>query len=119
MEVTAVTKFARLSALKARDFAREVQGLPVAEALKLTQFSPRKGAALIGKTLKSALANAQHNAELAVDTLRVKTAVVEEGPGMKRFWPRARGGVRPVRKRMCHVRIVLSDGQSETAGTNA
>jgi len=120
MEVMAITKFARLSASKARDYAREVQGLPVAEALKRTQFSPRKAAALIGKTLKSAVANAQHNAELAVDTLKVKTAVVEEGPAMKRYWPRARGSARPVRKRMCHVRIVLSDGRDPApAATDA
>lgn len=115
MEVTAVTKFARLSPQKARDLARKMQGLPVAAALKVTDFSPRKAAALIGKTLKSAIANAENNAKLAVDELTVKEAVVEEGPRLKRYWSRARGGVSPVVKRMCHIRIVLTDGQESDA----
>ena len=104
MEVTARTKFARLSPSKARDLARKMQGLPVADALKITDFSARKAAGLIGKTLK-----------LAVDELTVKEAVIEEGPRMKRYWSRARGGIRPVKKRMCHIKIVLTDGQESDA----
>ncbi|NQU41061.1 MAG: 50S ribosomal protein L22 [Lentisphaerae bacterium] len=115
MEVIAITKFARLSPLKARDLARKVQGLSVADALRVTDFSPRKAAALIGKTLKSAIANAENNAHLAVDELVVKEAVVQEGPRMKRYWSRARGSMRPVLKRMCHIRIVLTDGQESDA----
>ncbi|MBL7076880.1 MAG: 50S ribosomal protein L22 [Kiritimatiellae bacterium] len=115
MEVTARTKFARLSPTKARDLARKMQGLPVADALKITDFSARKAAAMIGKTLKSAIANAENNAKLAVDELTVKEAVVEEGPRMKRYWSRARGGIRPVKKRMCHIKIVLTDGRESDA----
>ncbi len=115
MEVTAVTKFARLSPTKARDLVRRMQGLPVAEALQVTDFSARKAATLIGKTLKSAIANAENNAKLAVDELVVKEAVVEEGPRMKRYWSRARGGIRPIRKRMCHIKIVLTDGEQSDA----
>jgi large subunit ribosomal protein L22 len=115
MEVKAVTRFARLSPTKARDLARKMQGLPVADALKVTDFSARKAAALLGKTLKSAIANAENNAKLAVDELTVKEAVVEEGPRMKRFWSRARGSIRPVVKRMCHIKIVLTDGQETDA----
>ena len=115
MEITAITKFARMSPLKARDLARKVQGLPVADALRITDFSPRKAAGLIGKTLKSAIANAENNAHLAVDELTVKMAVVEEGPRMKRYWSRARGSMRPVLKRMCHIKIVLTDGQESDA----
>ena len=115
MEVAAITKFARLSPSKARDLTRKMQGLPVAEALKVTAFSPRKAAAMIGKTLKSTIANAENNAKLAVDELTVKEAVVEEGPRMKRYWSRARGGIRPVVKRMCHIKIVLTDGQETDA----
>ena len=111
MEVTAVTKFARLSPSKARDLARHLQGLPVAEALKITQFSPRKAARLLGKTLKSAIANAENNDDLAVEDLKVKMAIVDEGPRMRRFWPRARGSVSPIAKRMCHIKIVLTDGE--------
>jgi large subunit ribosomal protein L22 len=111
MDVTASAKFVRLSPSKGRDLARKLNGLPVAEALRLTEFSPRKAATFLGKTIKSAIANAENNANLAVDELKVKSATIEEGPRMRRFWPRARGGVSPVRKRMCHVRIVLTDGK--------
>ena len=111
MDVTATARFVRLSPLKARDLARRLSGLPVSEALKVTELSPRKAAALIGKTLKSAISNAENNADLQVDALRVKTAVVDEGPRMKRHWPRARGSASPIQKRMCHIRVVLTDGK--------
>lgn len=114
MDITAKSKFVRLSPRKARDFARRVQGLSAGDALKITEFGTRKAARLIGKTLKSAIANAENNANLSVEELTVKTAVVEEGPRMKRYWPRARGGVSRIKKRMSHIRVVLTDGkQSE------
>ncbi len=109
MQVQAVTKFVRLSPTKARDMAGRLRGLSVAEALRVTTISERKAALAIGKTLKSALANAETNADLTVDSLRVKDATVDEGPALKRFWPRARGMVSPVRKRTCHIKIVLTD----------
>ena len=115
MDVRATTRFLRLSPLKARDLIRRVKGLPVDEALRVTQFSSRKAAGLIGKTLKSAIANAEKNAKLNVDELRVKQAVIEEGPRLKRYWPRARGTVRPIQRRTCHIRIVLTDGREEPA----
>lgn len=111
MDVIAQTRFVRLSPLKARDLARRIQGRPVAEALDITGFSDRKAGRLLGKTLKSAIANAENNAKLSVDDLKVKKAVVDEGPKIKRHWPRARGGVRPVRRRMAHLTVVLSDGK--------
>jgi large subunit ribosomal protein L22 len=111
MDISATARFVRLSPSKARDLARKLQGLPVADALKITELSPRKAAALIGKTLKSAMSNAENNADLRPDGLRVKTAVIDEGPRLKRHWPRARGSVRPILKRMCHIRIVLTDGK--------
>ena len=113
MEVKSLYKYARVSPLKARDVAREIQGLPVSAALDILNFTPRKAAFLIGKTLKSAIANAENNAKLDVDDLVVKEAVVGEGPRMKRHWPRARGMVSPVMKRLCHIKVVLSDGKAD------
>jgi large subunit ribosomal protein L22 len=110
MEVAATMRFARMSASKGRLMAAKIQGLTASEALKLTEFKGRKSTTLIGKTLRSAIANAENNAKLAVESLRVKEAVVNEGPRMKRFWPRARGSAGPVLKRTCHVRIILTDG---------
>lgn len=109
MDIRAVSRRVRLSPTKARDFARAIQGKPVAEALRMTTLSERKAAFQIGKTLKSAIANAENNADLDVESLWVKEAVVDEGPRMKRFWPRARGMVRHIVKKTCHIKIVLTD----------
>lgn len=109
MDVTSTYKFARISARKARDVAREIQGLPVSAAVDLLNFTPRKGADLFGKTLKAALADAENNFELAVDGLYVKSAVVGEGPTFKRFKARARGSAASIRKRTSHITVVLSD----------
>ncbi len=109
MEVQAVTKFVRMSPTKARDLARSLKGLSVSEALNITTIGERKAAFMIGKTLKSAVANAENNEDLDVDDLVVKEAIIDVGPTMKRFWPRARGMVSPIKRRMCHVKIVLTD----------
>jgi len=109
MDIRAISRRVRLSPTKARDFARAIQGKPVEEALRMTTISERKAAFQIGKTLKSAIANAENNADLEVDSLWVKEAVVDEGPRMKRYWPRARGMVRHIVKKTCHIKIVLTD----------
>jgi large subunit ribosomal protein L22 len=109
MEVTALTKFQRISPKKAREVARELQGLPANEALDLLKFIPRKGARMLYKTLHSAIANAENNHDLSSDDLIVKSAIVEEGPAMKRFKPVARGSAHPIRKRTSHLRIILAE----------
>jgi large subunit ribosomal protein L22 len=113
MEVQAVTKYVRISPSKARDLARAIQGLSVPEALKIATFSERKGAFQIAKTLKSAIANAENNAQLSADALYVREAVVETGPHIKRWWPRARGMVSPVLKRTSHIKITLTDEKTK------
>ncbi len=113
MDVVSTYKFARISARKARDVAREIQGLPVNEALDILAFTPRKGAELFEKTMKTALADAEHNFELDVDRLIVKEATVGEGPTFKRFKPRARGSASGIRKRTAHIRVVLTDEVEE------
>lgn len=109
MEVLSVYRGARISAFKARELTREIQGLAASAALDLIAFSPKKAALLVGKTLKSAIANAENNNELRVDALVVKEATVGEGPTMKRSKSRARGSSSMIRKRTAHIRIVLSD----------
>ena len=99
-----------MSASKGRDLARAVQGKSVAEALRITEFSPRKAATVLGKTLKSAMANARNNRHVDVDDLKVKLAVFDEGVRMRRHWPRARGSASPIARRLCHVKVVLTDG---------
>ena len=109
MEVLSVYRGAKISAFKARELTREIQGLAASAALDLIAFSPKKAALLVGKTLKSAIANAENNNELKVDTLVVKEATVGEGPTSKRSKSRARGSSSQIRKRTAHIRIVLSD----------
>jgi large subunit ribosomal protein L22 len=109
MEVRSIYRYAKISPFKVREVTREIQGLPVSAALDIVAFSPKKAAALINKTLKSAVANAENNANLKVDGLVVKEAIVGEGPTMKRMMPRARGSGSRILKRSSHIRIVLTD----------
>src|SRR5437588_6815474 len=109
MEVRATYKYAKISPFKAREITREIQGLPVSAALDIVAYSPKKAATLVNKTLKSAVANAENNANLKVDGLVVKEAIVGEGPTMKRMMARARGSGSRILKRTSHIRIVLSD----------
>jgi large subunit ribosomal protein L22 len=109
MEVKASYRSARMSAFKVRDVTREIQGKPVAAALDVVAFSPKKAAFLVQKTLKSAIANAENNHNLRADKLVVKEAVAGEGVTIKRFIPKARGSAGAIRKRTCHIYITLSD----------
>lgn len=113
MEIRATHRYARISALKARDVAREVTGMAVSDALDVIRFTPKKAAYLIGKTLKSAIANAEANHDISADLLVVKSATVNEGPALKRWSPAARGGASPIRKRTSHIFIVLTDEGGE------
>ena len=109
MQVKSIYRGAHISAFKCREVTREIQGLPVAAALDLLAFTPKKAAGLVAKTLKSAIANAENNNNLRADKLVVQEAVVGEGPTLKRFQPKARGSAGPIRKRTSHIRIIVTD----------
>jgi large subunit ribosomal protein L22 len=113
MEVKAIAKYVRISDLKAREVAREIQGLPVSEALSLLNFVPKKAALLYGKTLRSAVANAENNHELEADDLYIKSATATKGPMLKRIMPRARGSAAGIKKRMSHLTLVLAQIEKE------
>ena len=113
MEVRSVYRYARISPKKARDVAREIQGLPVSDAIDTLNFTPKKAAFLIGKTLKSAVANAENNHDLAADNLHVKEANISDGPSFRRFKPRARGSASAIKKRTSHIYIILTDEVEE------
>jgi large subunit ribosomal protein L22 len=115
MEVRSIHRYARISAFKAREVTREIQGLPVSAALDVLAFTPKKAAILVNQTLKSAIANAENNANLKVDALVVKEAVVGEGPTFKRMKTRARGSGSQILKRTSHIRIILTDEKPEKA----
>lgn len=98
-----------MSAQKMREVVRQIQGLPALQAQAVLQFVPRKGARLVAKTLKSAIANAENNNKLKPETLRVKEAVAGTATTLKRFQPKARGSAGPILKRRCHIKITVSD----------
>jgi len=109
MEVQAITKNIRMSAQKMREVVRQIQGMPALQAQAVLAVVPRKGARFVAKTLQSAIANAEHNKNAKVESLRVKEAVAGTASTLRRFTPKARGSAGPILKRNCHIKIVLSD----------
>ncbi len=109
-------KNVRMSAQKMREVVRQIQGLPAANAQAALAAVPRKGARVVAKTLKSAIANAEdlkeHKKEyngMRTDRLVIKEAVAQTAATFRRFSPKARGSAGPILKRSCHIKIVLSD----------
>jgi large subunit ribosomal protein L22 len=103
----AQAKWVRTSARKARLVLDHIRGRSVPEARTILAFTTRDVATDIEKVLRSAVANAEANHGLDGDDLVVEAAFADEGPTLKRWKPRARGRVNRIRKRMCHVTIVL------------
>jgi large subunit ribosomal protein L22 len=108
-------RFARFSASKARAVLDLVRGLPVSEAAEVLQFTERGPSVVIAKVLASAIANAEHNDELDGDSLYVSACYADEGPTLKRWRPRARGRATRIRKRTCHITIIVSPMPDEMA----
>ena len=119
MQVKSVYKYARMSAQKAREVTRAITGMPVSQALSVLDFTPKKAAFLIGKTLRSAIANAENNHELDTESLIVKSAVATDGPALKRIMPRARGSAAPIKKRMCHITVIVAPKEEAPAAEDA
>ena len=109
MRVSAKLSYAPISAQKCRLVANVVRGKSVGSALQTLNFMPKKGAAILKKVLESAIANAEHNFALDRDELFVAEAYADEGPTLKRWRPRARGRATQIRKRTCHITIVVAD----------
>jgi len=108
-------RFARFSASKARAVLDLVRGLPVNDAAQVLQFTERGPSVVISKVLASAIANAEHNDELDGDALYVAACYADEGPTLKRWRPRARGRATRIRKRTCHITIIVAPMPDEMA----
>ena len=109
MEVRAVTRYVRISPRKARLVTELIKGKPVEEALTILRFVPKKAARLVDKTLRSALANAEQNPNIDVDTLYIKRIFVDGGPTMKRWRARAMGRATNILKRSSHITVILDE----------
>ena len=108
METRATTRFARLTAQKARLIVDLIRGKQVEAALSILEYTPKRGAKTVLKTLRSAVANAETTKQADVDTLYVKRVFVDEGPTAKRFVSRAHGRATPVFKRTSHITIKVA-----------
>ena len=109
MEVKAVTRYVRIAPRKARLVTELIKGKPVEEALTILRFVPKKAARLVDKTLRSALANAEQNPNIDVDTLYIKRIFVDGGPTMKRWRARAMGRATKIIKRTSHITVILDE----------
>ena len=112
MEARAIARHVRMSPRKVRLVVDQIRGKPVNEAYALLQFSKKGAAEPVGKTLRSAVANAQvksqdEGAVLDVDELIVREAFVDEGPTLRRWRARAQGRASPIRKRTSHITVVV------------
>jgi large subunit ribosomal protein L22 len=101
-------RYARVSAYKVREVLDLVRGQTAERAQEILQFCERDAATLVGKVLKSAIANAEHNDAINPEELYVSACYADEGPTLKRWRPRARGRATRIRKRTCHVTVIVS-----------
>ncbi len=104
----AVLRHSRMSAFKAREVLDLIRGVDYVRAAEILESSERGAAEPIGKLLRSAAANAENNDELDPEELYVSACYADEGTTLKRWRPRARGRATRIRKRTCHVTIILS-----------
>jgi large subunit ribosomal protein L22 len=113
MESKAILRFVRVSARKARLVADLVRGKDVSEAIELLSFADKKTAPILKKLVESAVANAEQgarrsNADLDIDQLYVKTVLVDQGPTLRRFRPRAQGRATKILKKTSHITVELA-----------
>lgn len=107
MKVFAQSKGIRVSAQKCRLVADLIRGLPVAKALNILEFSNKKSAGIVKKTLESAIANAEHNDGADIDALKVKEICIDKGASLKRHTARAKGRGSKIEKQTCHINITV------------
>ena len=109
MEAKAVAKYVRIAPRKVRVVMDLIRGKDVADAFAILKFTPKVGAEVIEKVLKSAVANAENNFDMNVDKLYVSSAFVDQGPTLKRIHPRSRGQAFKILKRSSHITVVVEE----------
>jgi large subunit ribosomal protein L22 len=109
MEIVARTQMIRISPRKVRLIGDVIKKKNVNDAMGVLTFMPQKASFILKKLLDSAIANARLKKYVDVDNLYVKNVVVDGGPMLKRFLPRAMGRATKIRKRMSHITLVLDE----------
>ena len=108
MQATAIQRYVRITPRKCNQILALIRGQAVEHAQSTLQFTPKNGARIVQKVLKSAVANALHEGKVRIEELFVKEAVVGAGPTLKRWLPRAQGRATPLLKRMSHVSLTVA-----------
>lgn len=109
MEVKTLARYMRISPQKVRKLIGVVKGKKVEAALNELKFMPQKSAGIVEKIMRSAVANANQNPDIDVDSLVVSNIVADSGPSLKRFAARARGRGTRILKRTSHITVILSE----------
>ncbi len=112
MRVSATAKYLRGSTRKARLIVQAIKGRPVEEAAAALRFMPQHAAKDVAKVLKSAMANAENNLNLAADELIILDARADEGPAIKRWRPRAQGRAFPIHKPQTHITVTVGNREA-------
>ncbi|MBU1055763.1 MAG: 50S ribosomal protein L22 [Proteobacteria bacterium] len=112
MEVKTLARYIRISPQKVRKLVGAVKGKRVEAVLNELKFMPQKSAGILEKIIRSAVANANQNANMDVDSLVVRNVVADSGPTLKRFAARARGRGTRILKRTTHITVTLADSSS-------
>jgi large subunit ribosomal protein L22 len=110
----ASARFVRITPMKARRVVDMVRGMGVDEALALLQFAPQAASETVYKVLESAVANAESTEDLDRNTLVITKALVDEGPTMKRWRPRAQGRASRINKRTSHITLLVQPATDDT-----
>lgn len=108
VQVRAVAKYIRTSPRKMRLVADLIRGKSAQEAWAILEYTPKRAAGPMKKCLESAIANAQNNNDISPEALRVHRVMVDEGPTLKRFTPRARGRASAIKKRTSHITVIVA-----------
>lgn len=112
-EVKAIARYVRMSPSKVRRVLDQIRGRQYREALIILEFMPYKACEPILKVLRSAVANAEHNAGLDPTNLVVSKAFADGGPTLKRYRPRAQGRAYQIRKPTCHITVAVAPEADE------
>ena len=105
----ATLKYARISSRKVKIVADLIKGKDIDEALAIVKYTPKASSEIIEKLLKSAIANAENNHNMAHEKLYVAEIYANQGPTLKRIRPAAKGSAVRIRKRTSHITIVLKE----------
>jgi large subunit ribosomal protein L22 len=109
MEVKAVAKYVRISPQKVRKLVDAIKGKPVETGLNILKFMPLKAARIVEKIVRSAVANADQNPDINIDTLIIRNVIANQGPTLKRYRARARGRGSRILKPTSHITVILAE----------